>query len=64
LVIAKIDGRGGMPSLKSGQRVEGFSKVEPESSPGCWTAMKKVRSSGVKIGPQTFAPDAVAVIDG
>ena len=33
-------GRGGMPSSKSGQRVEGSSKVEP--SPGCWTATKSV----------------------
>ena len=27
--MARTEGRGGMPSLKSGQRVEGFSKVEP-----------------------------------
>ena len=27
--MAITEGRGGMPSLKSGQRVEGFSKVEP-----------------------------------
>jgi len=55
-VIATTEGRGGMPSLKSGQRVEGLSKVEPLSSPGCWTARKKVWSSGVKIGPHTSAP--------
>ena len=34
-VMAITAGRGGMPSLKSGQRVDGFSKVEPESSLGC-----------------------------
>jgi hypothetical protein len=27
-MITTTDGRGGMPSLKSGQRVVGFSKVE------------------------------------
>ena len=37
-------------------KVEGLSKVEPLSSPGCWMARKKVWSSGVKIGPQTSAP--------
>ena len=39
-----------------GQRVEGRSKVEPESSPGCWIAKKIVLLSGVKQGPQTSAP--------
>ena len=56
LVMAITAGRGGMPSLKSGQRVEGLSKVEPGSSPGCCTVRKNVVSSGVKIGPQTSAP--------
>ncbi len=55
-VIATTDGRGGMPSLKSGQRVDGFSKVEPRSSPGCWIDRNSVLSSGEKIGPHTSAP--------
>ena len=43
LVIATTEGRGGMPSAKSGQRVDGVSKAEPLSSPGCWMATKRVR---------------------
>jgi hypothetical protein len=54
--MAITAGRGGTPSAKSGQRVEGRSKVEPESSPGCWIAKKIVLLSGVKQGPQTSAP--------
>jgi hypothetical protein len=56
LVMTITAGRGGAPSLKSGQRVDGVSKVEPLPSPGCWMARNSVRSSGVKIGPQTSAP--------
>ena len=54
--MATTDGRGGIPSLKSGQRVDGFSKVDPASSPGCWIATNMVVSSGVSSGPQTSAP--------
>jgi hypothetical protein len=63
LVIATIEGRGGMPGWKSGQRVAGFSKVagcafgsSSSASPGCWMATKKVVSSGVNSGPQSSAP--------
>ena len=55
-VIAITLGRGGTPSRKSGQRVEGRTKLLPGSSPGCWIARKIVVSSGVKHGPQTYAP--------
>src|SRR4028119_953333 len=63
-VIATIDGRGGIPGLKSGHRVGGSSKVEGRpkagqscpSSPGCCTATNIVSSSGVKIGPHISAP--------
>ena len=41
---------------KSGQRVEGRSKLLPGSSPGCWMARNIVSPSGVKRGPQTSAP--------
>jgi hypothetical protein len=34
LVMTTTDGRGGIPALKSGQRVAGFSKVESLSNPG------------------------------
>src|SRR5688500_5099749 len=64
LVIATIDGRGGMPGLKSGQRVGGSSKVDGRpkagqscpSSPGCCTATNMVSSSGVNTGPHISAP--------
>ena len=64
-VIATTEGRGGMSGLKSGQRVAGSSKVEARSkpwnsfvpsAPGCWTATKSVRASGVKQGPHISAP--------
>ena len=53
---AITDERGGMSGRKSGQRVEGWSNVEPFSSPGCWTEMKSVLPSGVNAGPQTSQP--------
>src|SRR3712207_8990210 len=43
--------RGGIPSLKSGQRVTGLSKLAGDpsgGSPGCWTATNSVSSFGVK----------------
>jgi hypothetical protein len=40
LTITWTDGRGGIPGWKSGQRVDGLSKVEPLVSPGCCTAAK------------------------
>src|SRR5687767_10743571 len=43
-----------MSGRKSGQRVEGLSKVEP--SPGCWIERNSVLPSGVNSGPQTSAP--------
>lgn len=60
LVIATIEGRGGMSARKSGQRVDGLSKVEPASSDaGCCTATNSVRLSGVKHGPHISAPVGV-----
>src|SRR5262245_10851560 len=60
LVITTTAGRGGMPSLKSGQRVEGSSKVpgalSSSDSPGCWIATKNVSRSGVNSGPHNSAP--------
>ena len=56
---ATTDGRGGMSSAKSGQRVTGFSKVESFSSPGCCTATNRVLLSGVKQGPHSSAPSGV-----
>ncbi len=40
LVITITEGRGGMSGWKSGHRVDGLSKLEPFSSPGCWIAAK------------------------
>ncbi len=54
--MAITAGRGGVPSTKSGQRVEGVAKVLPVSYPGCWIARNSVVSSGVNSGPQTSAP--------
>jgi hypothetical protein len=51
-VITTTEGRGGTPSAsKSGQRVEGLSKVLPESSPGCWMARNSALSSGSEERP-------------
>src|SRR5262245_47574407 len=55
-VMATSEGRGGMPSAKSGQRVDGLSNVESPPSAGCWTETKKVLLSGVKQGPHISAP--------
>ena len=49
-------GRGGIRSSKSGQRVRGVSNVAPLPSPGCCTARKRLRPSGVNFGPHTSAP--------
>src|SRR5512145_823045 len=54
LVIASTEPRGGRSLRKSGQRVEGLSKVEP--SPGCWMARNSVLPSGVNSGPQISEP--------
>src|ERR1041384_5621920 len=54
--MARTDERGGRSSRKSGQRVEGFSHVEPFSSPGCCTARNSVVPSGVNAGPQISEP--------
>src|SRR5262245_9503370 len=54
LTMATTDGRGGILSSKSGQRVEGASKLA--SSPGCWTDTNRVVPSGVKTGPHNQAP--------
>ena len=56
VVMATMDGRGGIPASKSGQRVEGVSNVDPGSWPGCCTATNSVVSSGVKQGPHNSAP--------
>lgn len=56
LTMAITEGRGGMPGVKSGQRVVGASKVLPRSSPGCWMARNSVLSSVLSVGPQTSAP--------
>src|SRR5687768_4318036 len=63
-VMATMAGRGGTPSVKSGHRVDGSSKVEGRlkaghsspSSPGCCTATNMVSSSGVNTGPHISAP--------
>lgn len=56
-VMATTDGRGGvlLRKSKSGQRVEGLSKVESLYSPGCCTATNSVLLSGVKAGPHISA---------
>jgi hypothetical protein len=65
LRTATTDGLGGVPSLKSGQRVAGSSKVEARSKPGNFlvpsvpgrcTARNTVSESGVKHGPHISAP--------
>ena len=56
------DGRGGMPSTKSGQLVPASAMLVASSpssgasSPGCWTEMNMRRPSGVKVGEQTSEP--------
>ena len=42
--------------VETGQRVLGWSKLLPSSSPGCWMATNRVLLSGVKAGPQSSAP--------
>ena len=44
LVIATTDGRGGTPSAKSGQRVDGFSKVEAKPPPPPGAARRRTGS--------------------